>query len=68
MSPVNGQVVYENSFSSIATYTCDTGYGLSGGDTTRTCGGDGSSTNGAWDGMMPTCEGKNKQIYNTFFC
>lgn len=42
--------------STVATYSCDPGYGLSGGDTARTCGGDGSTTTGVWDGMMPTCQ------------
>ncbi len=39
----------------MATYTCDTGYGLSG-EGTRMCGeGDRSSTNGVWSGTPPTC-------------
>ncbi|XP_064388562.1 E-selectin-like isoform X3 [Halichondria panicea] len=35
----------------VATYTCDTGYTLNGGNTTRTCGSD-----GVWSGSAPTCQ------------
>ncbi len=35
----------------VATYTCTSGYTLSG-DTTRTCGSDGQ-----WSGSAPTCQG-----------
>ena len=38
-----------------ATYSCNTGFGLSGGDTIRTCVGS-SSGPGEWDGTAPTCE------------
>ena len=53
---VNGVISYSDTlaFGAMATYTCDTGYGLSG-DMTRSCGGDGSSTNGVWSGFAPTC-------------
>ena len=40
----------------MATYSCNPGFGLSGGDGTRTCGGDGSSPTGAWSGTPSTCE------------
>ena len=49
-------------FATVATYTCDTGYGLSRGDATSTCGGDGSSTSGIWSGVVPTCEGMYKNL------
>ena len=41
----------------IATYQCELGYILSGGDVIRTCVGDGSSPNGRWDGSAPSCSG-----------
>ena len=43
-----------------ATYTCNSGYELSGSDT-RTC-----QSNGEWSGSAPTCEGKYSilQVYN----
>ncbi len=44
-------------YSTVAIYFCDTGYGLNGGDLTRSCGGDDSSTTGSWSGTQPTCEG-----------
>ncbi len=37
----------------VATYTCVTGYTLSGGTTTRTCGSD-----GMWSGFVPICQRK----------
>ncbi len=36
----------------VATYTCNTGYTLNGGTTTRTCG------SGVWSGSAPTCQRK----------
>ncbi len=44
--PLNGGV---SSSGGTATYTCNTGYTLSG-SSTRTC-----QTNGAWSGSAPTC-------------
>ena len=43
-----------------ATYTCISGYELSGSDT-RVCGSDGE-----WSGSAPTCEGMILQVYGTF--
>ena len=63
LGPDNGQVTYSTDTTSpfdigtMATYSCNTGFGLSGGDATRSCGGDGSSPNGIWSGMSPTCQG-----------
>ena len=55
---MNGQVVYESTaYGTIATYSCDTGFGLSGGDGTQICGEDFSGPNGVWEGIVPTCEG-----------
>ena len=52
-NPDNGQVVtsHGTTFGSTATYTCDTGYTLSGSQT-RTCGAD-----GVWTLFTPVCEG-----------
>ncbi len=51
--PQNGVITLsvENDGSVMATYSCNTGYALTGGDTLRTC------TAGVWDGLIPTCEG-----------
>ncbi len=43
----------------MATYACPTGFALRG-DTTRICGGDGSSPSGVWSGLSPSCTGKQK--------
>ena len=44
-----------------ATYSCDPGFGLSGGDSVRTC--TGSTENpGEWTGTAPTCEGKTEKV------
>ena len=57
-NPDNGIVdVTNNNFESIATYACDTGYNLTGGSTTRTCGSD-----GVWSDSDPTCTRKLNQI------
>ena len=42
-----------------ATYQCDSGYELTGGDTVRTCTGDGSSPVGQWNGTAPNCSGSH---------
>ena len=66
MDPDNGQV-NENGFEpgNIATYTCNSGYSLSG-QPTREC-----QNNGDWDGDAPTCVRKSmpyfevvKLVYN----
>ena len=41
----------------IATYSCNSGYGLVG-QASRTCV-SGGGTTGTWSGTQPTCEGKN---------
>ena len=59
----DGILVYSSStpepyeFGTTARYSCDIRYGLSAGDGLLTCEGDGSSTNGTWRGIVPTCEG-----------
>ncbi len=44
-------------FDVVATYNCDTEFSLVG-DNSTTCTGDGSSTNGTFDGLVPICEGR----------
>ena len=53
MDPANGQVVTSSgtTLGSTATYTCDTGYTLSGSQT-RTC-----QMNETWSLFAPVCEG-----------
>lgn len=48
-------VSVENNYAetTVATYTCNSGYGRNGDDE-RTCGNDGE-----WTGGAPTCEGKH---------
>ena len=59
----NGQITYSPdtispyNFGTVATFTCNTGFSLSG-DMTRTCGGDGSSQSGVWSGSSPVCVGE----------
>ncbi len=48
---------YTYIFAVMVTYNCDTGFSLVG-DNSTTCTGDGSSTNGAFDGLVPICEGR----------
>lgn len=60
MSIVNGMVTYSAgstapyNYGTVATYTCNSGYFLSG-IATRTCSGDGSSVTGAFSGVDPFC-------------
>ena len=59
----NGQIAYSpdtiapHNFGTVATFTCNTGFRLSG-DMMRTCGGDGSSQSGEWSGSSPVCVGE----------
>ncbi len=56
--PVNGQVEISSgtTFGSTASYSCDTGYNLTG-STERTCGAD-----GMWSLFEPVCEGELSYI------
>ena len=51
---INGYISYSTgtTYNSVATYSCDTGYELQGGQT-RTC-----QNNGTWSGDMPSCQSK----------
>ncbi len=63
-APTNGMISYNMGTASlrpvdtVATYTCDIGYTLNGGNTTRTC-----ESDGTWSGSPPVCLGK----WNGFF-
>ena len=54
----NGQITYStdttspHDFGTVATFTCNTGFSLSG-DSTRICG-----SGGVWSGSSPVCIGK----------
>ena len=62
--PSNGRVNYftdttgPHDFGTVATFTCNPGFSLDGAERV-TCGGDGSSPNGIWSELPPTCTGKN---------
>ncbi len=61
--PDNGAIVFSPAtsepyqFGTTATYSCNNNFGLSTNEK-LTCGGDGSSPNGMWVGIVPTCVGK----------
>ena len=61
--PNNGIITYSEEvsptlgFMETATYSCDVGYRLSGGDRVRICVGAAGSS-GEWSGNAPRCEGK----------
>ena len=44
-------------YGTTATYECDTGYEITGGESERTCTSDGSSSVGQWSGTAPVCSG-----------
>ena len=64
VEPTNGIITFSgesSGFMTTATYSCDPGFGLSGGDSVRTC--TGSTENpGEWTGTAPTCEGKTEKV------
>ena len=61
--PTNGGVSFDSStdvngnyaFGTVATFACDPSFGRNGAET-RTCGGDGRSPTGSFDGTSPICE------------
>ncbi len=61
-APPNGGISFNpgNSepfdYDTMATYTCEAGFGLNRGDPLRICSGDGSSIDGTWTGNMPSCD------------
>lgn len=63
----NGVIRYSSSellFGVTASYTCNPGFGLSTGNSTRMCDGDGSTTNGTWTGDTPVCKCTNNIIHS----
>lgn len=64
----NGDITYAPDttapfeFLSIATHSCNIGFFLTG-DETRSCGGDGSSAVGVWNGTASTCSGRQLDCY-----
>ena len=52
VDPPNGVVSFNTTVNSVATYSCNTGYTLTGDDM-RTC-----LETGVWSGSAPTCTGK----------
>ena len=67
LSPLaNGQIVYSTNgtltYGVMATYLCEEGFALSGETQVRTCGSNGFSPNGEWDGDAQTCEGESYPI------
>ena len=61
--PTNGGVSFNSTadgngnyaFGTVATFACDSSFSRNGAET-RTCGGDGSSPTGSFEGTSPTCE------------
>ena len=73
--PTNGAIVYASDttpdfeFGTTATYSCMSGYGLSGGDVVRTCGCNGGCPIvGGWSGTAPTCEGRQHSSMFIYCC
>ena len=66
-APPNGYIVYTEDVTidfdhgTTATYVCNEGYGLTGGDAVRTCIGGGESQVGEWSGSSPSCDSKSLQ-------
>lgn len=68
--PTNGRVALspnmnDTEYGTTAIFTCDIGFGLSGGEKMLTCGagGDGASTAvGDWNSDIPTCGGLSVYI------
>ena len=70
-TPSNGKLTFtnhsmgdeENSTTiSIATYSCDSGFFLSGGNETRMCERDINEYRGEWSGTAPTCVRKGYSV------
>ena len=79
--PENGQIVFTPDkvapfvTNTTATYSCDPGHGLVGGDAIRTCRENVSSGEGMWSGMPPSCKCKcfsctvvSNILYSGFAC
>ncbi len=67
-TPDNGRIIYPTDstspyeFGTVATYVCSSGFGLSGGVISSTCGGDDSDPVGTWSGTAPSCLCESQNI------
>lgn len=67
--PTNGYISYTFDttapfdFQTNASYACNTGYGLFGGNTIRTCV-ESTAGPGEWTGYAPTCEGIIRMLFH----
>ncbi len=67
-APLNGTVSFQADttatfdFRTTATYACDEGFALSGGDPERTCEEGLTEGMGAWNGSAPNCSGKSRFV------
>ena len=60
----NGQRRYSSTkFGSTVTYTCNTGYRMTAGSSSRTC-----QSNGQWSGSHPTCSSKSTLCHYIIHC
>ena len=68
-APDNGVIIYSTDitspfdFGTVATYVCNTGFGLIGEEATQLCDGDDSSPNGVWSGRSPMCDGQSIYVH-----
>ncbi len=68
-APLNGTISFQADatttfdFRTTATYACDKGFSLSGGNPERTCEEGPTEGMGAWSGSAPTCSGKLILLY-----
>ena len=62
--PTNGRILYfidstqPYDHGTVATYICNPGFGIAGGDVNRVCGDDDNEAIGEWTRIPPTCERK----------
>ncbi len=68
-APTNGIITFSAGttapydYQTTATYSCNTGYGLSGKDSVRTCLGSTTGVGGEWSATAPTCEGTYVYVF-----
>ncbi len=72
--PTNGQILYFDSTApynhgTVATYICNTGFGIARGDVNTVCSDDDNEAMGRWTRIPPTCERKqcNANLGNNQF-
>ncbi len=79
--PTNGRVAYFTDsappydYDTVATYTCDIGFGIAGGDVNSVCTDENNEAVGRWTRIPPTCERKfythssfTRDIVNAYAC